>query len=111
MAREYIMINNYSRLGTMGIHRHALEAIASSAVNNVRGAHVSSRKALFSVDNGVKVSFDKTGKAIVKVDVVIAPNAQATKVCRQIQEEVAQEISLMCDTVPYDVKINVKRIG
>ncbi|MCR5491716.1 MAG: Asp23/Gls24 family envelope stress response protein [Bacilli bacterium] len=111
MARDYIMINNYSRLGTMGISRHALEAIASNAVNNVRGAQVSSRKALFSVDNGVKVSFDTAGKAIVKVDVIISPNAQVTKVCREIQEEVANEISMMCDTVPYDVKINVKRIG
>ena len=112
-TRDYILINNYARIGTMGISRQAIGSIASTAVNSVRGAHVSSRKAAFTVDSGVKVTFDKDGKAIVRIDVIIAPNSSVpvTKVCRQIQEEVASAISLMCDTVPYDVKINVKRFG
>ena len=112
-TRDYILINNYSRQGAMGISRQAIATIASSAVTSVRGAQVSSRRAPFTIDSGVKVSFDKDGKAIVKIDVIIAPNSEipVTKVCRQIQEEVASAITLMCDTVPYDVKINVKRFG
>ena len=113
-TRDYILINNYSRQGTMGISRQAIASIASSAVSTVSGAQVSSsRRVPFTIDSGVRVSFDKEGKAVVKIDVIIAPNSEVpvTKVCRQIQEEVASAISLMCDTVPYDVKINVKRFG
>ena len=38
--RDYIAINNYSGIGTIGISRRAIEAVALSCVNSVDGAAV-----------------------------------------------------------------------
>ena len=107
---NYITINNYSRNGKIGISRNAIATIAQNAVEAFQGVSVSKSKTLFSVDRGVKVSFTKEGKAVVKIDIDVAIDAPVQTLCTEIQKEVAQAISLSCDTVPYDVQVKVAKI-
>lgn len=95
----------------MGISTNALASIATAAVNSFRGVSIKSKKALFSVDKGVKVTLGKDGRAIVSIDVILPSNTQVKSTCLAIQKEVASAISLMCDTVPYDVKIKVVQVA
>ncbi len=109
--KNYVMINNYGRLGTMGISINAIASIATKAVNSFRGVSIKSKKALFSVDKGVKITLGKDGRAIVSIDVILPSDSPVKTTCLNIQKEVASAISLMCDTVPYDVKIKVVKVA
>ena len=120
--RDYIIINNYSGLGAIGISRRAIEAVALSCVSNVKGAAVVGKgkkpakkgralDVLFALPSGVKVSLSKDGQAEIKIDVSIQKGVNVASICRDIQKEVAQGVSMMCDTVPFSVKVKVVQIA
>ncbi len=124
--RDYIAINNYSGIGTIGISRRAIEAVALSCVDSVDGAAVvgkskkgekKKKKAptavgvLFALPSGVKVALTKEGKAEITIDVAIRNGVNVAKICEEIQQSVAQGVSIMCDTVPFSVRVKVVRIG
>ena len=89
---NYITINNYSRNGKIGISRNAIATIAQKAVEAFQGVSVSKSKTLFSVDRGVKVSFTKEGKAVVKIDIDVAIDAPVQTLCTEIQKEVERTL-------------------
>lgn len=120
--KDCIVINNYSGLGAIGISRRAIEAVALICVSNVKGASVvgkgkkPSKKGraldvLFALPSGVKVALSKDGKAEIKIDVSIQKGVNVAEICRNIQKEVAQGVSMMCDTVPFSVKVKVVEIA
>lgn len=120
--RDYIVINNYSGLGTIGISRRAIEDVALICVGQVRGAAVvnkskkqkskkSSVDALFALPSGVKVALPKDGRAEITIDVAIQNGVNVASICKEIQESVANGVSMLCDTVPFSVKVKVLRIG
>lgn len=111
MRSGYASINNYNNLGAMGISHRAFETIATIAANKVAGATVkrpSSR--LFNLDKPVKASIRKDGRADIHLDVVLNKGADVKTVCLQIQEDVTSAIQMMCETVPFEVQINVVRL-
>lgn len=109
--KDYVTINNYSKSGTLGISRHAIASIAQKAVEAFQGVQVSKQKTLFSVDRGVKAVLAKDGKAVViKIDIDVSGDAPVQTLCLSIQKEVAQAITLSCDTVPCDVQVRVAKI-
>jgi uncharacterized alkaline shock family protein YloU len=107
----YVTINNYSRLGTMGISRRVIEGIANRAVNGVSGASVRKKKAIFQASQGAKVILSRTGKVTIGVEVSIAKGVNVEEVCLDIQRAIANDIELSCDTVPYDIKVKVVKVG
>ena len=109
--KDYVIINNYGRLGKIGISTNAICSIATMAVNSFRGVCLKREKGFFSVDKGVKVTLGKDGRAIVSIDVILSSDTPVTSTCLNIQKEVASAITMMCDTVPYDVKIKVVQIA
>ncbi|MCR5349330.1 MAG: Asp23/Gls24 family envelope stress response protein [Bacilli bacterium] len=122
--RDYIGINNYSGLGQIGISRDAIAAIASASVREVKGAALFERKGtrkaakradtslgvLFSLPNDVRVVFRKDGRALIKMEVAVVRGNNVVEVCEKIQRAVATSVTLMCDTVPFDVQVKVMRI-
>ena len=115
--RDYIAINNYSGLGSIGISRHAIDTIASIAVKNVQGAHVHVGKNrnrqiddLFHLTGGVQTSLSNNGKATIKLDIELKRGANAVEVCKAVQREVSDQVTLMCDTIPFDIRVRIAKV-
>lgn len=84
------------------------ESIAERAVSEVKGAFPAKKsKGLFKVKGPAAVSFRNDGKVEVKLDVTVARGAPVQDVCLKIQESVASNIQMMCETLPFAVKIRV----
>ena len=125
MAMDFIPINNYNRLGQMGISRLAIRTIALKAVYRVPGAAVyvnppSKVKAkafidgvisdLFSLPNGVNVTLSKDGIAKIHIDVEFKEGTNASELAKSIQKEVGESLAMMCEAIPYEVGIRIARI-
>ena len=110
--RDFITINNYSGLGTIGFSRAAIAAIAAASLKEVDGASVFGRSARrdYFLNPGVKVIFTKEGKATIKMDVNLSRGVSVPEACERIQQTVATAVTLMCDMVPFDVQVKVMRI-
>ncbi len=112
--KDYMTINNYSGLGTIGISRTAIAAIASGALKEVGGASIFGRhprRAGYSIPDGVKVIIGKNGRAAIHMDITLSRGVEnVPKACEKIQETVATAVTLMCDMVPFDVQVKVMRI-
>ena len=121
--RDCIAINNYSGLGTIGISRRAIEDVALTCVGQVHGAAVVGKgkkapkksatavNSLFQLPSGVKVTLTRDGKAEISIDVSIQAGVNVASICKEIQQSVANGVSMMCDTVPFSVRVKVVRIG
>ena len=120
---DYIGINNYNRLGEMGISRDAIRSIAIYAVNNVEGAkvyfpalkRVQKKKKiavpnLFTLPSGVKVTISRDGKAFIRMEVVVNIGSNAADVAKAIQKEVADAIMMMCESLNYEISIKIARV-
>ena len=119
---QFIYINNYSRLGKIGISSKTIESIASKAVSEIPGAAVyymvkkndKSKKKNpldFLLPDPVKVSLSPTtGKAPIKLDVAIKAGVNVGEICLALQKKIADASSLSCDTLPYEVKVRVAKI-
>ncbi len=115
-----LAINNYSRLGKMGINTEALRSIAYKAVSEIPGAGIydsessSKRKKrknnAFTLNEGVRVSLNQDGKAIISLNVSIPAGNNVSDICLLIQQKVAEAVSLSCDTIPMEVKVRVAKI-
>jgi uncharacterized alkaline shock family protein YloU len=111
MKSGYVEINNYNRLGQMGISHVALEHIASIATDEVEGASVKKRsKNLFNLDRPVYATIRKDGMVDIHIDVVMKMGADVKKVCLQIQNSVSDAITMMCETIPFAVKVKVVNV-
>lgn len=113
--RDYMNINNYSGIGQIGISRNAIAAIASAALREVGGASVFGHKPRakegYSIPSGVHVVLTKDGRASIQMEVTLSRGVPSVPVaCQKIQETVATAVTLMCDTVPFDVQVKVMRI-
>ncbi len=121
--RDFLTIRNHNGLGVIGISRLALAAIARRAAEDVAGTKVLSHKSKGILwlgrreDNsisippeGVRVVFSKEGKAVIRMEVSLPRDVEVAKTCINIQESVANNFALMCDTVPVDVQVRVAHI-
>ena len=115
--RDYIAINNYSGLGSIGISRHAIDTVAFIAVKNVQGAHIYVGKNrnrqlddLFHLTGGVQTTISNNGKATIKLDIELKRGANAVEVSKAVQREVSDLVTLMCDTIPFDVKVRIAKV-
>lgn len=111
--KDYITVDNYSGLGSMGISRNAIASIASQAVDSVAGASLSQNKRsnLFSMSRPVKVSISKDGRAEISVEVSLKEGVKVKDICLKIQQEIVSQITMMCETIPVEVKVKVAQVG
>ena len=120
--RDFLTIRNHSGMGEIGISRIALAAIARRAAEDITGTQVLAKKGklrslwgrnddkLSIAPDGVRVVFAKEGKALIRMEVSLPRSAEVAKTCIAIQESVANNFALMCDTVPFDVQVRVAHI-
>lgn len=113
MSRDFYYLNNYSKRGDMGISHKAFTTIVETATNNVTGAAVVNKRkknVLFQMKNPVKVTFRKDGKLDILLDVSVKKGASVEKVCSDIQNNVADALMMMCETIPFNIRIKVSSI-
>ena len=108
----YLPINNYSKLGEMGISRYAVRAIANRCVEKAGASlHMGKNKGAFKVEEGgAKVSLSKDGVATISLDVSVKAGNPVTDICTRIQQEISETMALMLDTLPIEVKVRVVKV-
>jgi uncharacterized alkaline shock family protein YloU len=107
---QYVYIDNYSNLGSMGISNHVFYQIAQTATNNVKGATISANKLLmFFLQKPLSIRISK-GLVTVKLEVSLSKEANINDVCLKIQEEVATALSSMTELVPFKINVKVAEI-
>ncbi|MBQ4254678.1 MAG: Asp23/Gls24 family envelope stress response protein [Bacilli bacterium] len=105
----YLPINNYSKLGEMGISRQAVLSITDYSVRRA-GANLAKKQNSFQVVNPAKVSLSKNGVAVISVDVTAPKDQPIADICSRIQKEISDTMTLMLDTLPIEVKIRVVNV-
>ncbi len=109
MASNYLVLNNFSKSGQVRLSRALFESIAEEAINEVKMASPAARKnkGLFKAQGPAKVAFRKDGKVDISLDVSLSKTAPVKDVCMRIQESVASAVQMMCETVPFSIKVRV----
>ena len=114
---DYVIIDNYSRLGKMGISRRTLKTIIAKAVSNVAGASVAypkaakSKRAAFQLAEPISVTLHREGQVDVGIAVNLADGVKVVNLCEKIQTEVVNAFRASIETVPVSVNIKVLSIG
>lgn len=108
---EFIYIQNYSKLGNLGISRVVFDQIVSTVTNKIQGVQVqpNSDKFIFTFHRPVRCEI-KDGKVSVSIQVRIASNVNVNEICVKLQEEVANAFSTMLEQVPFSVNVKVASI-
>lgn len=110
---EYSFINNYTKNGSLAIHRSVFETIAIKATNYIKGASVSEKQAKGNAKsyNPISVTIDKGGKVNIVVEVALKRGTNVNKICMEIQERIAQNLMLLCEIVPFNIITKVVSIN
>ncbi len=111
MRSGYVEINNYQKLGDMGISHRAFETIAMNACNQVNGASIDTSKkrkvSIIELSKPVHAIIRKNGKVDIKLDVILKKGVNVKEICGAISDNVSSSIQMMCETIPFNVEINV----
>ncbi|MDY0214160.1 MAG: Asp23/Gls24 family envelope stress response protein [Bacilli bacterium] len=108
---EYVYIQNYNKKGTMGISHLVFDQIAEIATNEVAGATVSQRKkSLYSLFKPVQCTI-RNGMVTVKISVKVNPRTNVKEVAREVQENVATQLNLMTELIPFNISVEVIDVG
>ncbi len=97
----------------MGISRDAFTTIVETATKNVSGASLNNKKkktTIFQMKNPVKVAFRKDGKVDILIDVSIKKGISVDNVCSDIQNNVADALMMMCETIPFSIRFKISSI-
>ncbi len=112
---SYVVLNNYSKSGQVRLSRQLFETIAERAINEVRSARAARKTrgkgGLFTPQGPAKVTFRKDGKVDIVLKVELQRDAPVEEVCLDIQEHVASAIQMMCETLPFSIKVVVASLA
>lgn len=117
---DFYYLTNYQQRGKMGISRKAFETIATIASNNLQSVKVKGYSkedkiarlnTIFSFPaRPCQASFKKNGRVYLRMDVEIGTGVRdITNICTRLQEEVATNVNMMCETVPVEVEIHLTK--
>ncbi|MDY6429854.1 MAG: Asp23/Gls24 family envelope stress response protein [Bacilli bacterium] len=116
--KNYMIINNYTGLGTLAISRTALTTIVEKSIKSMEGAVLTEKKKKrvpspldrFSLNDPAKVVFTAEGKLLIKLNVSIFAGNNVSDTCLNIQKEISNNLLYMCDTIPCEIKVHVDKI-
>lgn len=108
---NYVLIENYTRNGAMGISHFVFDQIASIATNKVKGATVkkTNSKSLFKLHRPITCEI-RNGLVKVTISVTISTGVNVNEVCLNIQEEVASALVSMTELIPFNINVKVASI-
>lgn len=100
--KDYVIVDNYSGLGKVGISRKALATIASKALVSFKEA---------SLAKDIDVSLPHEGPAVISMELNLKDCPRVGETCVKIQQEVASQIAMMCENLPVNVKVRVNKVS
>ena len=108
---EFVFIQDYSKAGKLGISRKVFEKICSVVTNRISGVSTKEKKnnnnnALFKFDKPVHCDIINN-KVIIQIQVIVRHGVNVDEICTLIQQEVADALTTMVETVPFSIKIKV----
>ena len=111
---EFVYIEDYSKAGKLGINRSVFETICSVVTNRISGVQTKEDKrkntnSLFRFDKPVHCDVINN-KVIIHIQVVVRQGVNVDEICTLIQQEVADALTAMVETVPFSIKIKVAGI-
>lgn len=101
---QYVYIQNYNKLGTMGINEHVFEQIVEIATNQVVGATVSKKR--YSLFRPVNCQI-RNGIVSAKLSIKVDPGVNASEVAREVQTNVASALSMMTELIPFNINVEI----
>ena len=102
---DCILINEHSSKGKLGISRKLIASIVDEAVNRILAA--SEKNNNLKVVKPTAVSFKKDGKVEIDVSIVISKKANPEETCQKIQEEIAHDLAIYTESLPFEILISI----
>ena len=109
---EFVFIQDYSKAGKLGISRKVFEKICSVVTNKISGVSTTDEKK--KKNNNPLFTFDKpvhcdiiNNKVVIQIQVIVRQGVNVDEICTLIQQEVADALTSMVETVPFSIKIKV----
>lgn len=113
MAKTYIKINNYSNSGSLYIASQVFKDIAIEHLKSTKGVVLKENKkgknATIDFEKVVSVNY-KDGYAELSIVINVTKGVDVNKLCLNLQKEIADEISVLLEQVPVQIKIKVANI-
>ncbi len=110
---EYIYIQNYTKRGKLGISKKCFEQIIAISTNKIQGVETAenqrNNKNLFSFHRPISCEIEN-GKLQINVQVKIKQGNNIDKICTNIQEQIAEDLTTMSELVPFSIKVKVVAI-
>ncbi len=105
---DYLEINNYTSNGKLRISRKAIRTIVGKSVSAVNGASLAeNKKRPLQIASPISIVLSKEGKIKVSVSIILPAGSQVKEVCLALQKEIASNLSMMIEAVPYEIHVHV----
>ena len=103
MAKDYIVINDKSDVGTIAMNKSIFESIAEISIDEIENA-VKIRNSKISKPLTVKV---EDNKLMITADIKVRYGASVAATCEKLQNKIYENITFMTGYKPADVTVNV----
>ena len=109
---EYVYIQDYTKVGKLGISKKCFEEIIQIVTNKINGV-----KTIEKPKNDFVFSFYKpvsceivNGKVQINIQVEVKQGNNIEKICTDIQNDIAEALTSMAELVPFSIKVKVVSI-
>ncbi len=68
------------------------------------------KMSIIELSKPVKATIRKNGRVDIRLEVVLKKGENVKSICDAIRENVSNSIQMMCETIPFNVEINVNGI-
>lgn len=110
---DYVYLDNYSKKGKLGIHRHVFDQLVTNSLTKVKGIAKSEklmkRNQFIILNRPVQTYIVRDIVHVwIYIDVTKGKNIQ--EVVTQIQDEVYNSLLLITEQVPVNIQVKVESI-
>ena len=109
---EYVYIQDYSKRGKLGISRKCFEEIIEITTNRINGVQTVGEKPSklpWNLHKPISCEI-VNNKVQINVQVNIKQGNDIEKICTNIQEQIADDLTSMAELVPFSIKVKVVSI-
>lgn len=106
---ELLNINEHGVSGDLLISSNVFQAITDEAVSRVLGSSQSESKKI-KRSSDTKISFMKDGKVNIEVPVTIKKGTKPDDLCVKLQEEIAHDLAIYTESIPFEIEISITDI-
>jgi uncharacterized alkaline shock family protein YloU len=110
---DYIYLDNYSKKGELGIHRHVFDQLVTSSLRRVKGIAKSEKlmkRTQFIILNRPVQTYIVRGIVHIWIYIDVAKGKNIQSVVSEIQKEVYNSLLLITEQIPVNVQVKVESI-